>query len=71
LKPNISFKSPKIAFREEFSFQIYHRFSSQFKQNGLPMISSINTNFCGIFGGLEDQVWNLEKGEMFRPCATP
>jgi hypothetical protein len=29
------------------------------------MISSINTNFCGIFGGLEDQVWNLEKGEMF------
>jgi hypothetical protein len=43
------------------SFQIYHRFSSRFKQNGLPMISSINTIFCGIFGGLEDQVWNLEK----------
>jgi hypothetical protein len=52
--PNISSKNPKIAFREEFSFQIYHSFSSQFKQNGLVMISFINTNFCGIFGGLEE-----------------
>jgi hypothetical protein len=44
---------------------MYHRFSSRFKQNGLPMISSINTNFCIIFGGLEDQVCNLKKGEKF------
>jgi hypothetical protein len=54
--PNISVENPKIAFREELSFQIYHSLSSRFKQNGLPMISSINTNFCGIFEGLEDQV---------------
>jgi hypothetical protein len=54
--PNISVENPKIAFREEFSFQIYHSFSYQFKENGLVMISSINTNFCAIFGGFEEQV---------------
>jgi hypothetical protein len=63
--PNILSKSLKIAFREEFSFQIYHSFSSRFKQNGLPSIFSINTNFCGLFGGFEDQVWNLKKVEKF------
>jgi hypothetical protein len=63
--PNILSKNPKIAFREEFSFQIYHSFSSQFKQNGLIMISFINTNFCGIFRGLEEYVWNLMIGEKF------
>jgi hypothetical protein len=63
--PNISSKRPKIAFWEDFSFQIYHSFHSQFKQNGLPIISSINTNFCGILVGVEDQVWNLEKGGKF------
>jgi hypothetical protein len=46
----------KVSFWEEFSFQFYNSHDSDFKQNGLPMISFINTNFCGIFGGLEDQV---------------
>jgi hypothetical protein len=55
----------KVTFWEEFSFQFYDSYDSSFKQNGLPMISSINTNFCGIFGGLEDQVCNLQKGKMF------
>jgi hypothetical protein len=49
----------KVSFWEEFSFQFYDSYDSSFKQNGLPMISSINTIFCGIFGGLEGQVCNL------------
>jgi hypothetical protein len=46
----------KVSFWEEFSFQFYNSYVSNFKQNGFPMIYSINTNFNGIFGGLEDQV---------------
>jgi len=60
LKPNSLAENPKIAFREEFSFQIYNSFSTNSKQNGLLLISSINTKIGGIFGGLEDQFWELK-----------
>ena len=61
LNPNSLAKNSKLAFREEFFFQIYHNFSYQYKQNGLILISCINTIFGEIFGGLKDQVWNLDK----------
>jgi hypothetical protein len=40
------------------------------------MISSININFCGIFGGLEDQVWIEERREVsvhngWTVCTSP
>jgi len=54
LKPNSLAENPEIAFREEFSFQIYNRFSTNSKQKGFLWISSINTKIGGIFGGLED-----------------
>jgi len=46
---------PKIAFQEEFSFQIYNSFSTISKQNGMLLISSINKKIGMIFEGLEDQ----------------
>ena len=62
-------KNPKIAFREEFLFQIYNSFSTNSKQNGLLLISNINTKIGVIFGSLEDQFWRLEQSEKFR-CRT-
>ena len=58
-------KNLKIAFREEFSFQIYNSFSTNSKQNGLLLISSINTKIGVIFEGLEDQFWRLKQIEKF------
>jgi hypothetical protein len=60
LKPNSLAENPKIAFREEFSFQMHNRFSTNSKQNGLLLISSINTKIGGTFRGLEDQFLRLE-----------
>jgi hypothetical protein len=54
LKANSLAKNQKIAFREEFLFQIYNSFSRKSNQNGLVLISSINPKFDAIFGDLED-----------------
>ena len=59
-KKSPKFKFLKIVFREEFSFQIHNSFSTNSKQNELLLISSINTKIGGIFGGLEDQFWELK-----------
>jgi hypothetical protein len=55
----------KISFWEEFSFQFYNSYDSNFKQNRFSSMHFIFVKDFIIFGGLEDQVWNLEKGEMF------
>jgi hypothetical protein len=55
----------KVSFWEEFSFQFYNSYDSNFKQNGFSLMHFIFEKDFIIFGGLEDQVWNLEKGEMF------
>jgi len=52
-KPNNIVENLKIAFREEFSFQIYTIFSNNSKKIGWT--SSINTKIGVIFGGLKDQ----------------
>ena len=57
-KPNNIVENLKIAFREEFSVQIYNSFSTNSKQNGLLLISSINTQIGGIF-----EAWKISFGE--------
>ena len=63
MKPNSLAENPEIAFREEFSFQIYNSFSTNSKQNGLLLISSINTKFGGIFGDwkINFEDWRKER----------
>ena len=63
MKPNSLAENLEIAFREEFSFQIYNSFSTNSNQNGLLLISSINTKFGGIFGDwkINFEDWRKER----------
>ena len=68
---NSSVENSKIAFQEEFSFQIYDSFSTNTKKNGSFLVSSINTKIGVIFQGLVDKFCTLEQRKKFLLCTVP
>jgi hypothetical protein len=67
--PNTLAENPKIAFRKEFSFQIYNSFSTKSKQNGSLLVSAINTNIGGIFEAWKISFADWSKERSF--CIEP